>query len=327
MVKKMNVAVTAAGSTNAISVIKALRCQSEFDVAIVGLDLNRRTHIAGSAFCDAFETVPPVAEEPAYIEAVLGITWEWKIDLLIPILDAELDVLARHRNRFDPRCCLLVSPHETIACCNDKEATIRFFLDNGIPTLPTVAVPDGTPVAGLLEEKGLRYPLIAKPRRGHGGRDVHVIMCEEDLVLLRRVHDPLLQQMADGLEYSIDIFCEEGGRLRAAVPRVRLELRAGICYKGRTERDPAMVDQARRIAEGLRILGPANIQCFRSADDVRFTEVNPRFSAGLPLTVAAGVNTPLMALRLAAGRSVGAAMEFEIVTMCRYWQEVFYHEY
>ena len=45
--KKINVLITGVGSTTALSVIKGLRKQNEFDVFIVGTDINERDNITG----------------------------------------------------------------------------------------------------------------------------------------------------------------------------------------------------------------------------------------------------------------------------------------
>ena len=85
-----------------------------------------------------------------------------------------------------------------------------------------------------------------------------------------------------------------------------------------------LASYAKKIVEGLRIKGPANIQCFKNDDEIRFLEINPRFSGSLPLTIAAGVNTPLLALRLCVGQVLDPVNDFDIVKMCRYWEEIFY---
>jgi carbamoyl-phosphate synthase large subunit len=89
--------------------------------------------------------------------------------------------------------------------------------------------------------------------------------------------------------------------------------------------DPGLVASAGRIVESLSLLGPANIQCFQSAESgTQFIEINPRFSGGLALTIEAGVNTPAMALQLAAAIPVAPIRAYRLLKMCRYWDEVYY---
>ena len=75
----------------------------------------------------------------------------------------------------------------------------------------------------------------------------------------------------------------------------------------------------------FEIVGPCNVQLIRNDDGMFFTEVNDRFSAGgLPLTVAAGANTPLMLLKMALGMPVEPVASYHIdLVMARYLTEMF----
>ena len=58
----------------------------------------------------------------------------------------------------------------------------------------------------------------------------------------------------------------------------------------------------------FRFFGPVNIQC-RVVDGVPTVfEINPRFSGGIPLTIAAGADFPHWLVELALGRDVAPAL-------------------
>jgi carbamoyl-phosphate synthase large subunit len=81
-----------------------------------------------------------------------------------------------------------------------------------------------------------------------------------------------------------------------------IESKGGESIKGMTTRDSQLIDHGRRVAEAMRIVGPANIQCFREPDgSLPVTDVNPRFGGGFPLPTTAGSHYPELALALAAG--------------------------
>jgi carbamoyl-phosphate synthase large subunit len=311
------------GSTTAISVIKGLKKQNEFDVSIVGTDINEKTSIAGSHFCDRFYRVPPAINETDYIHVLESIVNSESVDLIIPIVDIELEVIARNRDIIESSAYLLLSSYDTIMTCADKFKVYEFFKNVGIPTPKTILVNDSINFE-LIAKSGMNFPLIVKPRKGLGSRDVYEIRDEEELFLVQRVKNPILQEMCLGQEYTIDVFYD-GTRLVSAVPRKRIETRSGISYKGETEKDVELAEYTRKIAEKLDIKGPANIQCFKAGKEARFTEVNPRFSGSLPLTIEAGVNTPLFGLKMAAGDKLEPVEDFKSVRMCRYWEEVFYN--
>ncbi|NLH39955.1 MAG: ATP-grasp domain-containing protein [Elusimicrobia bacterium] len=320
-----NILITGIGSTTAIGVIKALKKQNEFKVFIIGTDINEKENIAGSKFCDKFFQIPPATNEESYLNALNRIVNSESIDLLIPIIDIELEVIARNRNIIKKSTYLLVSSYKTIVTCNDKIKTYGFFKNFRIPTPQTFLIDNLNSTKDILANADINFPLILKPRKGLSSRDVYEIYNEEELCLIKRLKEPIIQEKAKGEEYTIDIFCD-GENLISAVPRKRIDTRAGISYKGKTEKDEILINYAKKISEELHINGPANIQCFKKGDEIKFLEINPRFSGGLPLSIAAGINTPLFALKMAAGEKIKPVNDFKIVKMCRYWEEVFYYE-
>src|SRR5262249_54052357 len=76
---------------------------------------------------------------------------------------------------------------------------------------------------------------------------------------------------------------------------------ADVSDKGVTRKHAEVVAFTREIVEKLQIAGPANIQCKWDGSDVSLIEINPRFSCGIPLTIAAGADFPAWLVQLAAG--------------------------
>ncbi|HOT03695.1 MAG TPA: ATP-grasp domain-containing protein [Methanolinea sp.] len=314
MKKEFNVLILDMGSTTAISVAKGLYAQNDYDVHIFGADTHNSWEIAGSAFCHQFFTVPPAKTGKPYIKSILRIIKEKKIDLLIPIVDSELEILAKNRKYFENETSLLLSPEASISICNDKFLTYRFLTRQSIPTPKTWTD---------IEHEGHKYPVVIKPRFGLGSKGVHFVHSVQEKMAISGEEEKIMQEYCSGREYTVDIFAREG-KLLAAVPRWRRETRAGISYSGKTCKNPTMVHYAEKIAKHLTLHGPANIQCFEQDSKIFVSEINPRFSAGLPLTTAAGVNIPLLCLRMVAGENIEYQESYENISMCRYWEEVFY---
>ena len=314
MKKELNVLILDMGSTTAISVAKGLAVQNDFNVRVFGADTHNSWEIAGSAFCHKFFTIPMAKTGKPYLQSILRIIRENKIDLIIPIVDSELEILAKYRGYIERKTCLLLSPEMSIRICNDKYLTYRFLTDHAIPTLKTWT--EG-------ENDGYEYPIVVKPRFGLGSKGLHIVHSIEQKKATPHEEEYILQEYCNGREYTVDIFARKG-ELLAAVPRWRRETRDGISYSGQICKNSTMVFYAAEIAKHLNIHGPANIQCFLKDSSVFISEINPRFSAGLPLTTAAGVNIPLMCLRLATGEDIEYQESFKNISMCRYWEEVFY---
>ena len=112
----------------------------------------------------------------------------------------------------------------------------------------------------------------------------------------------MVQAVCRGEEFSIDVFCDLDGRCLAAIPRTMIESKGGESIKGMTIKDDELIEFGCKVSEALRIIGPANVQCFREPDgELQVTDVNPRFGGGFPLPTAAGSQYPELALALANG--------------------------
>ena len=134
-----------------------------------------------------------------------------------------------------------------------------------------------------------------------------------------------VQERCLGEEFSIDVFCDLDARCLNAIPRTMLHSKGGESIKGASIKDWELIEHGRLVAETARIVGPANIQCFREPDgSLPVTDVNARFGGGFPLPTAAGSRYPELALALARGEHPEPHLgEFEEgVLMSRFYSEV-----
>lgn len=317
--QRVTVLISGAGTATCQSIIKALRSQDDYAVRIVTMDMNPGN--AGRYFSDAFHRVPP-ANDPAFISTLLDLCAREGVELLIPIIDYEFAKLAAHREAFAScGCTVAISSPAVIRTCTDKWETYQFFRREGIPAMETWLPDDFRPAAG-------DYPLFLKPRllgRGSIGACRVNSPAELATALASAQDAPIIQRLARGDEYTTDVLCDFEGRALNGVVRKRIETKAGVSYKGVTVRNGAILDMAVRIAETLPINGAVNIQCFCDGGEIVFSEINPRYSGTLVLSVAAGFNSPLWLLRLLKGSGHRPQLgDYQDgVAMFRYWQEVF----
>jgi len=227
--RDITVLVTGVGATTGISVIKGFRQQEEFRVRIVGTDINPRDMIAGSAFCDIFYTVP-LAVDDAYIPVMLDICKKEGVQVLIPIVDPELLVLAEKKNAFAQLGVkVVVSDPKTVRICNDKYATFDFLKHNDVPT------PETRLMDKITDPKALSYPVFVKPRDGVSSVNAFRIDSPEEFMRVKgRVPNLVVQEHLRGEEYTTDVLADFEGHVFAVVPRRRMQTKAGISYKGQT---------------------------------------------------------------------------------------------
>jgi carbamoyl-phosphate synthase large subunit len=83
-------------------------------------------------------------------------------------------------------------------------------------------------------------------------------------------------------------------------------VRAGVIDRGRTVHDRKLIELAKSVAQAMPFAGAVNIQCRVVNGEPVVFEINPRFSGGIPLTIAAGADFPRYLVDLALGRAVPA---------------------
>ena len=283
---------------------------------IVSVDANPLA--SGLYLSDDHYIVPKVSDDE-YIPTLLKICGEHEIGLLIPLIDTELLPLARNKRRFEQAGIkVVVSEPKVIEVCADKYSTYQFFHRNNIPTLKVFSKEEA-----LLSST---YPLFIKPRYGSASINTFPVRNEKELsFFLDYIPEAIIQEYSPGKEYTLDVLADFEGNVVRVVPRERIETRGGETTKGITVKDRRLIEWGKRITEALGAIGPVNIQCFVADEAVRFTEVNPRFAGGLPLSLAAGANYPLLLIKMALGEKVeGSIDEFEEgLIMLRYDDAVF----
>ena len=257
------------------------------------------------AYCDEARKVCGM-RDPGYIDELLRISIEDRIDLIIPTIDTDLLVLAENRDRFKAAGIrVLISSADKIRICRDKNYTSQFFLD--------CALKAPLPVNRVEDYRG-GYPAFIKPKDGSSSVNAYKVENEEKLhFYASQVPDYIIQPFVSGREFTIDIFCDFDGKPLSIVPRERLQIRAGEVIKTKICLDRKMIKEAERICESFLPCGPLTVQLIR--DDVTgedwFIEINPRYGGGAPLSMKAGARSAEAILKLLSGEKPECAQPIE----------------
>lgn len=291
--KKVNVLITAA--SRRVPLVRAFRNAVETTGRgrIVTTDINP---LSPALYFGHKHHIVPLTTDRHYIPIIESICDVEGVNLIIPTIDDELPIFGRARSRFNNMgIAVAVSKEETGLVCNDKYETFLFCRENGIATAETY-------LAENVDFSRIKYPVFVKPRFGRGSVNVFAVNNEKQLrFFMNYVSDAIVQDHLAGTEFTIDVLSDFDGRVLSVVPRERLLIRAGVSDKGVTRKKEELIAFAKDVAERLEIVGPANIQCKQDGDRVSLIEVNPRFSGGIPLTIASGADFAQWLVRLAAG--------------------------
>ena len=293
--RELNILVTAASRRVALirAFGNALR-RLELDGKVITTDLN---YLSPGLYFGNRHYIAPLTTDTGYIPLIKSICADENIGLLIPTIDDELPIFGRHRHDFEKMGVrAAVSGAETGRVCNDKHASYQFFKKRGIPFARTW-------LPNELNRERLKYPLFLKPRNGRGSVVAFQIRNERELdFFLEYVSDAVVQEFLAGTEYTIDVLADFDGHVISVVPRERLVIRSGVSDRGRTFRHSGLTKLAVETAQALELRGAANIQVKLHGDDAVIFEVNPRFSGGIPLTIAAGADFPKWLIEMCIGR-------------------------
>jgi len=253
-----------------------------------------------SAFHEADEgLLVPSCDEDAFVPAVLDLCEKHAVDLIVPTIDPELPVYAAARERFaGAGVTVAVSGPEAVTISADKVRTHAWLVETGLPTVRQAGVD-----VVRADPPGWPFPLVVKPRFGSAGIGVAVVHDAAELDVAARAGEVVVQEVARGREHTIDLLVDRAGRCVSAVPRRRLEVRAGEVSKAVTVRSSALEDVAARVAERLPgAYGPLTVQVFSDEDGgLAVIEVNARFGGGFPLAREAGADHPRWLVEEVAG--------------------------
>jgi carbamoyl-phosphate synthase large subunit len=294
--KKTTVLITAA--SRRVPLVRAFRSAVERfgQGRVITTDINP---LSPALYFGHKHHIVPLTTDRYYIPIIESICDVEDVNLIIPTIDDELPIFGRVRQQFENLGInVAISSEQTGHICNDKFQTWEFCQENGISAPMTRLGSD-------FDWNKIQYPVIVKPRFGRGSVNVFSVRNAEQLRLfLNYVSDPVVQDFVEGTEYTVDVLSDFNGRVISVVPRERLVIRAGVSDKGVTRRNPVVMEFAQEVAERLQIVGAANIQCKVDGNQVTLIEVNPRFSGGIPLTMAAGADFATWLVQMSAGVEV-----------------------
>lgn len=277
--------------------------------------------------CDHKHIVKPVFHRD-YARQIVEIVRKEKVDILVPTVDLDLPILARHRSKLAQMgCTALVPSSRVVRICQDKRQTFRFLKEHGFDTPYTMT----DSVAKILKRRPHNYPYFLKPWDGHASRSSMKVHNWEELAFYaKRIPNCMVQEFINGQEHTVDVLTDCQGKVRCVVPRLRIETRSGEVSKGMTVKHHAIIEQSKLLIETLGVgLGVTTIQCFLTGHDrIKFIEINPRFGGGVPLSIKAGADFPRWILQLWLGKKprIGLSDWQDGLIMLRYDEAVWFQK-
>jgi carbamoyl-phosphate synthase large subunit len=327
MGEKATVLVTAAGGIIGEGMMKSLRLANSKGgpVSYKILAADASPQAAGLYRADEGFLIPG-ASAPDYIDRLVKLAKENGVRAIFVGADEELAAVASASERIkkESGAVAISNEPETIAIGSDKWRTFEFMKLHGLPRAES-ALPNDR--ERFVKEFG--YPLVVKPREGHGSEGFYAAGGADELdsaiaAIKRRGWRPMLQELlaGDDSEFTTGVTVGRGKKVMSSIA-MRRSLKGGQTYKAFIDDFPEVRKAAEEVALRLGGPGPVNVQARMAKGVPKLFEINPRFSASCPLRAAAGVNEPDILYRnFVLGEEV-RTNGYEKLVALRYWNEVY----
>ena len=310
----IHVLVTGAGGGMGEGIIKALRMIPDLEIHIIAADIS---HWAAGLYAADAARLVPCAASSGYVDAILGVCREEKVDYYVPGTDIELAICASHVSRIEHEtgAHVVVAPLDVVRIADDKWETARFLERRDLPFPRTF-------LRSQWRTGALPFPVVVKPRIGWRSIGFEVVSDEVELErALQRADEIVLQEHlgSDDSEFTCTLVMCRGEPSRVAV--LQRWLRAGDTYRVVPVRDATIEAYVLDVARALRIEGPCNVQLRVDHGVPKLFEINARFSGTTPLCAELGFNPVESYLKRHRGVAYEGTLRTDVVVL-RHWAEL-----
>lgn len=282
----MNVLVLSCGTRNKI--IQYLKKELNGKGKVVATDCS---HIAPALYeADCYYIVPRISE-PGYIERILEICEKEKIKGVFSLIDPELSLIAKEKERFDKLGVMLInSPYELCELTLDKWQMFCWLKEKGY-----LCANSYLNVEDFMKAKNQghdRFPVFVKPVRGSASIAISKVNDEETLRLLcNQSEDLMIQEYLDGQEIGVDCYIDMlSHEVISIFAKKKLVMRAGETDKAVSFKDEKLFELVKKFVKEAGFVGQIDIDIFEKDGQYYISEVNPRFGGGYPHAYESGAN-------------------------------------
>lgn len=280
----MNIFLTNLSYHATNDIIKLIK-NSEFnDAYIVGSSEYPYGYTSASTFVDKLIFQPALVPNNDYLNFIINTCKNYKIDILFAIDEDEIKLLSKYK-KFIPAIFITPSPDVIEIFCNKKIANEHIAkLGINIPKY----INSQKDLNGIISGKIISRKCISCASLGIKRYDI-----DESLDLNSIMNsDNIVQELINGVEYCVDVFCDKTGIPKIIVPRKRVAIRGGTTHKCLIERNERLISLSKRICSEYKLFGLSNMQFMieNGTDNIFFLEVNPRIGATTIATSLSSVN-------------------------------------
>lgn len=282
----MNILILSAGTRD--KVVQYFKKELEGRGRVIATDCSNLAPAVYEA--DTFYLVPRITM-PGYLDVILDICEKEKITGVFSLIDPELSLLAKERERFlAVGTTPIVSDYELVETCFDKYRMFEMLQKMQIPTARCYG--DKESFYRAHEAGEIAYPVFVKPVRGSASIHINKVGSQKEIdVLCDLYEDLMIQEYMDGQEYGADVYVDMlSGKCTDIFVKKKIKMRAGETDKSVSFKDEKLFALIREFVEKCGFRGMIDIDIFEIDGVYYISEVNPRFGGGYPHAYSCGVN-------------------------------------
>lgn len=287
----MNILILSVGTRNKIIQYFKENLINENGEKLGNIIVTDMTNLAPAIYeADKFYTVPRITA-PGYIDIVLDICKKEKIKAVLSLIDPELSLLAKNKDKFEEIGVTIIgSDYEQCELALDKMEMYKFCVNNGFKAAKTWN--DKNIFYKALENGEVSFPVFVKPQCGSASIAISKVTDRETVDLLFNHSDNLIiQEFLDGQEIGADCYIDMiSNEVVSIFTKKKILMRAGETDKAVSFKDNKLFDYIKDFCIKSGYRGQIDIDIFDINGEYYISEVNPRFGGGYPHAYEAGVN-------------------------------------
>lgn len=282
----MNILILSAGTRNKIVqyFVKTLDGTGK----VIATDMSNLAPAIYEA--DKYYIIPKMTK-PGYLDVVLDICKKEKITGILSLIDPELSLLAKNREKFEAIGTTVIG--SSYALCEmslDKFLMYNWLETHGYRCAKSYIDKDA--FFADVEAGRITYPVFIKPARGSASNSISKVYDRETVELLFDHEDGLMiQEFLDGQEIGADIYTDMvSHKVVSIFTKKKLKMRAGETDKAVSFQDEKLFALIVRFVKEAGYNGQIDIDIFDVNGEYYISEVNPRFGGGYPHAFESGAD-------------------------------------
>ncbi|WP_102335495.1 ATP-grasp domain-containing protein [Salimicrobium jeotgali] len=286
----MNILILSCGTRNKI--VQYFKQELNGKGKVIATDCSRLAPALYEA--DSHHVVPKI-DEPGYLDNILSICKENNIHAVLSLIDPELNLLAKYRERFlEIGTMPIVSETRIVEFCFNKYKFHEFLKGSGFNYIKSYL--EKELLYEDIENGRVDYPVFVKPVDGSASLNISKVHSEEELeFLFSKYNNLMVQEFMKGTEYGVDVYVDLLSNEPTTIfIKEKLKMRAGETDKAVSVKNEEIYKLVQDFFEKTEAIGVFDLDIFEVNNEYYISEVNPRFGGGYPHAHESGANIPRM---------------------------------